>query len=227
MSSNPNSPAKPLRSPKLPEHLAESNAAEDAAIRSIFQELAYEVGYENWRHIPVEKFKRFRRLATFDLFSEETDEKKAKWLAVPQPDLSKMRRQKIYKELHAAVQEAFTRVVTPQSFKDHIANLKNQDSLFRATRRVAIFAKDPKHSTKAQDVLVERVAPRALPGQQAVVVQIQADYAKLISDTLSQMKTLEAGVVDGQYRHIQSPEDSTTAADGKEKPLSLPKGDPG
>jgi hypothetical protein len=227
MSSNPNSEKKNLRSPKLPEHLADSNAAEDAAIKALFQELAFEVGYENWSHIPVEAFKRLRRLATFDIFSEETDEKKSKWLGLEADDLPALRKKKLYKELHTEVQAAFSRITTPKSFKDHVADLKNQDALFRSTRRVALYAKDPKHSTKAQDVLIERVAPRALPGQQNVVVQIQAGYAKLLSETLSQLQTIEGEVVDAEHSDVQPTGDSKAEGEGKVQSLLLPKGTPG
>jgi hypothetical protein len=133
----------------------------------------------------------------------------------------------LYQELYSEVEAAFSRITTPKSFKDHISDLKNQDALFKSTRRVALYAKDPKHSTKAQDVLIERVAPRALPGQQNVVVQIQADYAKLLSETLSQLPAVEGEVVDAEHRDVQQTGDSKAKGEGKVQSLLLPEGPSG
>lgn len=184
--------AKP-RSKLVPEHLRDANLLEDAEIRYLFEELVQAVSYMSYRHLSVEVFKDIRRLATYDQWTDADNLAKARWMSADPAELTRIRRRKEYKEIKTKLVAAFDALASPVSFRVHIEDHKTQDRIFRATKRAALYGSE-KVANKAQESLIERVAPRAIPGQQQVVVQIRADHAALIARSL--VESRERKVID-------------------------------
>lgn len=199
-----------------PEYINKADEVEDQEIQFLFQEVVQEVPWSGFRHCPIELFKRIRQLATLDLWSEVEEKRKAIWIRQTIGELKRLRNLKIYKEIKAALVEAMDKVLQPSGYKEHIEDKRFQDRLIRRQKRLAMYGKDEKSAGRAVEVLADRVAPRAMPGQQAIIINIDEKHSRMISETLEQSREIRAQVKEVKQLHGVREHDHEEGSDGAE-----------
>jgi hypothetical protein len=178
------------------------------------EEVAQYVDYASFASISVERFSLLSRLVRYDLYSDGTDEHKADWLEVELAEIAKLREMKEYPRVVDRVRKAFMRVTTPKMFKEHLDDPETQDKLFRAMMRKGL-GKDLKFGSRLMEKLAEATVPRALPASQAVIIQIGEEHARLIAETLNEVKHIGEGSIDAEYSEIQPGEAPGDEGTGK------------
>lgn len=169
------------------------------------REVASSVDYSKFSHLSVERFILLSRLVRYDEFSDGEDWNKAAWLQVEEEDLKALRATIDYRKMTDQIRRAFTEITTPKMFKDHLADAVNQDKIFRKLKREALLGDDAKWAAKAAEKLVDGIVPKAATSQQAVIIQIGEEQARLIEQTLKEVRQLETSI-DAEYSEIHAGE---------------------
>lgn len=168
--------------------------AADNEITSLLVELADGVAWEDFNHIPINRFRTMRDLAVLDLLFDYPDENVAVRLKVESVDeLQAMRESDDYANVVECVRGARVSASERKTFQDHLADQGHQHRLFRRLKHLATQSTDLKVSERALATLTDRIAPQARKGDGPTIIMIQSSAIGEIGDL--EERLIESGAL--------------------------------
>lgn len=176
----------------------------DRDLRNLFREVAQYVRYQDFDHLPIERFQRLSDLVVMDLWTEKTEGQKAAKIGFTEEELPILRSTPDYEGLKFAYRQAFDRLKEPQRLEDHMADPIIQDKVARATIRTAIHHKDGRVRIKAMEQINDRAMPRITKGGDTKIVMIRSEDLHLLQETEKQLLEADFKVLDGEPREVHT-----------------------
>lgn len=174
----------------------------DRDIRNLFREVAQYVRYQDFDHLPVDRFRELSDLVVMDLWTDKTEGQKAAKVHFDEEELEILRISPDYEGLKFAYRQAFDRLKEPKNLQDHLTDPIIQDKVARATIRTAIHHKDGRVRVKALEQINDRVMPRITKGGDTKIIMIRREDLELIRDTEKQLLEADVKVLDGESREV-------------------------
>jgi hypothetical protein len=184
----------------------------DRELRDLFREIAQYVRYQDFDHLPVERFQQLSDLVVSDLWTDRTEGQKAAKIGFTEDELPILRATPEYEGIKFAYREAFDRLKEPQRLEDHMSDMIIQDRVARATIRTALHHKDGRVRIKAMEQINDRAMPRITKGGDTKIVMIRSEDLHLLQETERQLLEADVKVLD-----VESSEVHTNKAGRMEK----------
>lgn len=181
-------PTKPDASDKDP--LLDAAEVGEQEMRDLFREVSVRVRYPDFAELAWERFRAWKRLAMLDLWSEASDEDKARQVGLPVADLSEIRQSEVYARLQVALTQAFQEASSPRKATEWVAAM--EDAAFRRLALIARHSLDPRVAAAAARDFADRALPKVSRNKDdesaAPVLMITEDGARLLFAALETVR---------------------------------------